>query len=318
MSQAAHTGTAMRTIPRARPRSSRSRTSGQHHRLIPYLFISPFYILYILFLLGPTVYAFWLSLHEWAGIGPTRWVGLSNYSRLFGDTAFRQAVTNTLWYVAASVFVVTPLALIIAAALNTRGLRGRDLFRMAYFAPMVLSPVVVALVFTIIFDQQFGLLNAGLRGLIGIKPVNWLGSPGWAKVAIVLLLMWRWTGYLVIYFLAGLQSVPRELYEAAEIDGAGALRKFWEVTIPMLKPVTAFVAITVFIGAAQIFEEPYILTKGGPGQSTMSIAHFIYRAAFIREDFGYAAAAGVLLFVVVFVLTRVLAHLFGVGREERA
>jgi len=303
-----------RVLPRAKPR----RNSRQYRAAIPYLFISPFYILYVLFLLGPTVYAIWLSLHEWAGIGPSRWVGFSNYTRLFRDTAFHQAVINTLWYVGASVFIVTPLALIVASALNTRGLRGRDIFRMAYFAPMVLSPVVVSLIFTIIFDQNFGLLNAALRGLIGIKPVNWLGSPTWAKVAIILLLIWRWTGYLVIYFLAGLQAVPRELYEAAEIDGAGPLRKFREVTVPMLKPVTAFVSITVFIGAAQIFEEPYILTKGGPGQSTMSIAHFIYRAAFLREDFGYAAAAGVLLFIVVFVLTRVLAHFFGVGREERA
>lgn len=305
---------AMRTLPKARRRNHGRR---QYSAAIPYLFISPFYILYILFLLGPTVYAIWLSLHEWAGIGPTKWVGFDNYTRLFGDQAFRQVVGNTFWYVAASLLIVTPLALLIATALNARGLRGRDAFRMAYFVPMVLSPVVVALVFTLIFDKEFGLLNAALRGALGIRPIDWLGSPNWAKFAIILLLIWRWTGYLVIYFLAGLQSVPRDLYEAADLDGAGLFGKFRHVTVPMLKPVTAFVAITVFIGAAQIFEEPFILTKGGPGQSTMSIAQFIYRAAFVREDFGYAAAAGVLLFIVVFALTRVLAQVFGVGREGR-
>ncbi len=309
------------TVLRRSPGAGKSRTlpagrTRQHGRWVPYLFVSPFYILYVLFLLGPTVYALWLSLHEWAGIGPSTWVGLGNYTRLFRDSSFHGAVTNTLWYVGASVLIVTPLALVIATALNTRGLRGRDMFRVAYFLPMVLSPVVVSLVFTIIFDQNFGLLNAVLRGLIGIKPVNWLGAPNWAKVAIILVLIWRWTGYLVIYFLAGLQSVPRDLYEAADIDGAGTLKKFRNVTIPMLKPVTAFVAITVFIGAAQIFEEPFILTQGGPGESTMSVAYFIYRAAFEREDFGYAAAAGFLLFIVVFVLTRVLAHFFGIGRED--
>lgn len=289
----------------------------RHERaLAPYLFISPFYVLYVLFLLGPTTYAFWLSLHSWSGLGDPRWVGSDNYRRLLTDPSFLGAVTNTLWYVAASVLVICPLALVLASILNARGLRARDAFRVAFFLPMVVSPVVVAIAFTMIFDQNFGLANAALRGAVGLPPVNWLGEPGWARVAVVLVLIWRWTGYITIYFLAGLQGVSEDLYEAAEVDGAGALRKFWHISLPSIRPVTAFVAIIVIIGSAQIFEEPAILTRGGPGEATVSITQFIARAAFERQEYGYAATAGFVLFVAVFTVARLLAHMFGIGRED--
>ena len=268
--------------------------------------------------LVPTVIALWISLHSWTGIGPMHWVGLANYANLLTDTSFQGAALNTLWYVVASIAVIVPLSLLVATALAAKGLRARDLFRVAYFVPFVLSPVVVALVFTILFDPNAGLVNSLLHAVLGIGPVNWLGDAVWAKVTIIILMVWRYTGYLVIYFLAGLQSIPTELYEAAELDGAGVLAKFRNVTIPMLSPVTAFVAITSFVGAAQIFEEPFILTQGGPGESTLSLAYFIYRAAFTREQLGYAAAASFMLFVVLFVATRLARQFFGIGREDRA
>lgn len=291
----------------------------RHERVLaPYVFISPFYVLYVLFLLGPTAYAFWLSLHAWSGLGSPRWVGLDNYRRLLSDPSFLGAVTNTLWYVGASVLIICPLALVLASALNARGLVARDAFRVAFFLPMVVSPVVVAIAFTMVFDQNFGLANAVLRGTVGLPPVNWLGEPAWARVAIVLVLIWRWTGYIVIYFLAGLQGVPEDLYEAAEMDGAGVLRRFWHISLPSIRPVTAFVAIIVIIGSAQVFEEPYILTRGGPGEATVSITQFIARAAFERQEYGYAATAGFVLFVAVFAVARLLAHAFGIGREDAA
>jgi ABC-type sugar transport system permease subunit len=283
----------------------------------PYVFLSPFYVLYAVFLLVPTVLALWISLHSWTGIGKMHWVGLQNYLRLLSDQSFQTAALNTFWYVAASILVIVPLALLIATGLAANRLKLRDMFRVTYFLPFVLSPVVVALVFTILFDPNAGLVNSLLNILFGIGPVNWLGDAVWAKITVIILLIWRYTGYLVIYFLAGLQSIPGELYEAAEIDGAGVVRKFRNVTIPMLSPVTAFVAITSFVGAAQIFEEPFILTKGGPGEGTLSIAYFIYRAAFTREQLGYAAAASFLLFIVLFIATRVARHFFGIGREDR-
>ncbi|GHH36532.1 carbohydrate ABC transporter permease [Streptomyces umbrinus] len=291
---------------RAAPRLKRSRA--------PYLFIAPFYVLYVLFMLVPVLVSLWLSLTEWVGLGTPQWVGLRNYRLLATDVSFHRALGNTGVFVMIAVFVVVPLALLIAQALNTRGLRVRDLWRTAYFVPIVVSPIIVALIFGLIFDRQFGLLNSVLRALFGTGGVDWLGDPDLAKVSIGLVMLWRWTGYLTVFFLAGLQAVPKELYEAAALDGAGRIRTFTTVTLPALKPVTAFVVVTSFIGAAQIFEEPYLLTGGGPAESTLSVTMFIYRAAFQRQQFGYAAAAAVVLFVLVFGLSQLFNRLLGIGR----
>ncbi|WP_421107776.1 carbohydrate ABC transporter permease [Streptomyces sp. NEAU-S77] len=280
----------------------------------PYLFIAPFYLLYVLFMLVPIGVALWLSLCEWVGLGAPHWVGLRNYHHLLTDGSFQRALGNTGVYVLVSVAVIVPAALLIAQALNVRGLRARDLWRTAYFVPMVVSPIVVALVFGLIFDRHFGLANAVLRALFGTGGVDWLGDPAMARVSICLVMVWRWTGYLTIFFLAGLQNVPRELYESASLDGAGRLRTFRAVTLPALRPVTAFVLVTSFIGAAQIFDEPYLLTGGGPSEATLSVAQFVYRAAFERQQFGYAAAAGVVLFAVVFTVSQVFNRLLGIGR----
>lgn len=265
-------------------------------------------------MLVPVGVSLWLSLTEWVGLGTPHWVGLRNYRLLATDISFHRALGNTAVFVLVSVCVIVPLALLIAQALNTRGLRARDLWRTAYFVPIVVSPILVALVFGLIFDRQFGLANAVLRALFGTGGVDWLGDPTVAKVSIALVMLWRWTGYLTVFFLAGLQNVPRELYEAAAIDGAGRLRTFTTVTLPALKPVTAFVVVTSFICAAQIFEEPYLLTGGGPAESTLSVTMFIYRAAFQRQQFGYAAAAAVVLFVLVFGLSQLINRLLGIGR----
>lgn len=283
----------------------------------PYLFISPFYLLYVLFMLVPVAVSLWLSLTEWVGLGTPHWVGLRNYRLLATDISFHRALVNTAVFVLVAVGIVVPLALLIAQALNTRGLRVRDLWRTAYFVPVVVvSPILVALIFGLVFDRQFGLANSVLRALFGTGGVDWLGDPGLAKVSIALVMLWRWTGYLTVFFLAGLQNVPRELYEAAALDGAGRLRTFTTVTLPALKPVTAFVIVTSFIGAAQIFEEPYLLTGGGPAESTLSVTMFIYRAAFQRQQFGYAAAAAVVLFVLVFGLSQLVNRLLGIGRAS--
>ncbi|MEV0637503.1 sugar ABC transporter permease [Streptomyces sp. NPDC050619] len=310
----------MTTAVAGRPaRTAREHGSTRHptrpkKSWAPYLFISPFYLLYVLFMLVPVGVSLWLSLTEWVGLGTPRWVGLRNYRLLATDISFHRALGNTAVFVLIAVCVVVPLALLIAQALNTRGLRARDLWRTAYFVPIVVSPILVALIFGLIFDRQFGLMNSVLRALFGTGGVDWLGDPGLAKVSIGLVMLWRWTGYLTIFFLAGLQNVPRELYESAALDGAGRMRTFTTITLPALKPVTAFVVVTSFIGAAQIFEEPYLLTGGGPAESTLSVTMFIYRAAFQRQQFGYAAAAAVVLFVLVFGLSQLFNRLLGIGR----
>ena len=309
-------GRGERVLAPARPRSLGGWWRRNERRLAPYLFISPFFILFALFLAYPIVQAFWISLHEWPGIGEMEWVGWGNYGDVLRDESFHNAAINTAWYAAASLFLICPLALLLALALNSRRVRASDFLRTGYFIPVVLSPVVIALMFTLIFDTEFGLMNAGLRGLLGIRPINWLGTPEWAKVVIIVILVWRWTGYIMIYFLAGLQNIPRELYEAAQLDGAGPWRLFWNITLPLLRPVTAFVAVVVLIGASQVFEEPYILTNGGPGEATLSIANYVQREGFERLNFGFAATASFILFVFVFLVTQAQIRYFGIGREH--
>lgn len=306
----------------AHPGSAGTRTSPPGKRrsvgptLAPYAFIAPFYLLYVLFMIVPILAAVVLSTTQWAGLGSPTFVGLRNYAGLLTDTSFWTAMGNSGIYVLVSVLVVVPLSLLIAQALNAKGLRGRDLFRVTYFIPMVISPIVISLIFSMMLDTEFGLVNTLLKSVLGFGGVDWLGDPTWAKVSLSFVMLWRWVGYLTIFFLAGLQAVPRELYEAAELDGAGTVRKFTTVTLPAIQPVTAFVVVTSFISAAQIFDEPYLLTRGGPGESTLSIAMFVFRAAFERQQFGYAAAAGVVLFVIVFAVSQGLNRLLGIGRDS--
>lgn len=302
----------------APPTSARARAGGATGapRRAPYLFIAPFYVLYVLFMIVPVLAALYLSLTSWVGLGTPEFVGLRNYAGLVTDSSFWTAAANAGLYVLVAVLVIVPASLLIAQALNARGLRLRDLFRVAYFVPMVISPIVVALIFSMMLDTEYGLVNSILNALFGLPGVDWLTDPSWARASVSFVLLWRWVGYLTIFFLAGLQAVPRELYEAAELDGAGAVRKFTTVTLPAIKPVSAFVIVTSFISAAQLFDEPYLLTRGGPGESTLSVAMFIYRAAFERQQFGYAAAAGVVLFVIVFAVSQLLNRALQIGRAS--
>ena len=297
------------TTARPAPRSARRRATRA-----PYLFVAPFFVLYALFLIVPLLAAIYLSLTEWVGLGTPHFIGLHNYANLVRDTSFRTALGNSGIYVLVAVFVVVPLALLIAQALNAPGLRGRDLFRVAFFIPMVLIPIVIALVYSLLLDREYGVVNAVLHAMFGIGDINWLGDPTLAKVSISFVLVWRWVGYLTIFFLAGLQNVPHDLYEAAHLDGATAIQRFRNVTLPALRPVTVFVVVTSFISAAQLFDEPYLITSGGPGEATLSVAMFIYRAAFQRQQFGYAAAAAVVLFVIVFVVSQGLNRILAIGR----
>ncbi|GAB3654496.1 hypothetical protein GCM10028833_28200 [Glycomyces tarimensis] len=178
-------------------------------RWAPYAFISPFFILFALFMLVPVIAGAYLSLTDWAGLGSPEYIGLDNYTRLFQDPSFGAALGNTAIYTVFALAVVLPASLLIAQALNTRGLKLRDFFRLTYFMPVVLSPIIIALVFGLIFDGEYGLFNAVLEALFGFGGVSWLTDPFWARVVVVVLVLWRWTGYLTIFFLAGMQSVPK-------------------------------------------------------------------------------------------------------------
>ncbi len=287
------------------------------HKLTPYAFISPFYILFGIFFMAPSLIALALSLFRWDGINEPRFAQTLNYARMFNDKVFAAAVGNTAVYALASLFIVIPLALVLAVLLNSKSLRFRNFWRALYFTPVVTSTVAITLVFQILYNKDTGLFNAPLI-FLGLEPINWLGDRFWAKVAIIILITWRSTGLLTIYFLAGLQSIPEELYEAASIDGASVVQRFFWITVPMLRPIILFVSIIVLLGAIQIFDEPQILMRGsgGPGNSTLTLVQYLYQRGFTRLRLGFASAVGTVIFATVFVLSLLQLRWFGVFREE--
>ncbi len=299
----------------ARGRDARESGGFQQHKLAPYAFISPFYVLFAFFFLAPSLIALVLSLFRWDGINDPRFVLARNYGRLLSDKVFAQVATNTAIYAVASLLIVLPLALVLAVLLNAKSLRFSNVWRAMYFTPVVTSTVAITLVFQILYSRDTGLLNAPLIYL-GLEPIYWLGDRSWAKVAIIILIAWRSTGLLTIYFLAGLQSIPEELYEAASIDGASMLQKFFRITIPMLRPIILFVSIIVLLSSIQIFDEPQILTQGGPANSTMSVVQYLYERGYTRLRLGFASAVGTVLFATVFILSLLQLQWYGVFRKE--
>lgn len=298
-----------------RGREARHGGGFQQHKLAPYAFISPFYVLFGFFFLAPSLIALVLSLFRWDGINDPRFVLARNYGRLVSDKVFAQVATNTAIYAIASLLIVLPLALVLAVLLNSKSLRFSNVWRAMYFTPVVTSTVAITLVFQILYSRDTGLLNAPLIYL-GLEPIYWLGDRSWAKVAIIILIAWRSTGLLTIYFLAGLQSIPEELYEAASIDGASMLQKFFRITIPMLRPIILFVSIIVLLSSIQIFDEPQILTQGGPANSTMSVVQYLYERGYTRLRLGFASAVGTVLFATVFILSLLQLQWYGVFRKE--
>ena len=298
-----------------RGREARDAGGFQQHKLAPYAFISPFYVLFGLFFMAPSLIALVLSLFRWDGINDPRFVLARNYGRLLSDKVFAQVATNTAIYAIASLLIVLPLALVLAVLLNAKSLRFSNVWRAMYFTPVVTSTVAITLVFQILYSRDTGFLNAPLIYL-GLEPIYWLGDRSWAKVAIIILIAWRSTGLLTIYFLAGLQSIPEELYEAASIDGASMLQKLFSITIPMLRPIILFVSIIVLLSSIQIFDEPQILTQGGPANSTMSVVQYLYERGYTRLRLGFASAVGTVLFATVFILSLLQLQWYGVFRKD--
>jgi ABC-type sugar transport system permease subunit len=288
----------------------RPRAAFQQDRFAPYIFISPFFILFTIFFLLPSLFAIAVSFYKWKALGVPEFFGVRNFERLFtGDPIFWQAVRNTLFYAASSLFVVTPLALLQALALNSKRLKFRTFWRAVYFAPIVTSTAAVAMVFRMLYNREFGFLNEFIMALGGM-PVDWLGDRNVVRFSVMGVVLWRWTGLLAVYFLAGLQSIPDSLYEAAAIDGATQRQRFFHITLPALRPVMLFVAIIVLIGSIQIFDDPQILTQGGPANASLSVVQYLYTRGINDLLYGYASAVGVFLFVVIFSLSMLQLRLF--------
>lgn len=256
-------------------------------RYAPYLFVAPFLLLFAGFVLYPLVYSARLSFGTLEG-GEIRPAGLSNYANLLTDPLFYQSLANTGFILVVQVPLMVLLATVIASALSADTIRYRGLIRLAFFLPVAIDLVTYSIVFSLLFDDR-GVVNS-LLGLSGLGPVGWTTSPLWAKVLIVLALTWRWTGYNAIIILAGMQGIPRDIYEAASIDGSGRVSTFFRITVPLLKPVLLFCLVLGTIGTMQLFTEPYILTGGGPNNETLTTFFYLYDTAFASFDFGLAAA----------------------------
>jgi multiple sugar transport system permease protein len=271
------------------------------------LFVAPALLVIGVFFFLPVVAALAVSFTDFdiyalANLGNLRVVGLQNYARLLQTPLFWQAFGNTLYFVVVGVPLSVGTSLGLALLLHSRLVRFRGLFRTALFAPVVTTLVAVAVIWRYLFNTQYGLINYALGGL-GLARIDWLGDPTWAMPAIIVFAVWKNFGYNMLILLAGLQAIPEELYEAARIDGASYWQRFRHVTLPILGPVLAMVNVLTIAGYFQLFAEPYVMTQGGPLQSTMSVLYFMYEEGFKWWNLGSASAVAFMLFVFILALT---------------
>jgi multiple sugar transport system permease protein len=283
---------------------ARRSRAGLRRLLTAYGFLLPNLLGFLTFTFLPVLAALSISFTDWDLLQAPAWVGFANYRRLATDPLFHEVLRNTIVYVAGTVPVQMTIALLVAMALNRR-LPGQLFFRTAYFMPVVASTVAVALVWRWIFHADFGLLNSFLF-FVGVDdPPKWLSSTRWALSAIIIMSIWQQIGFSMVLFLAGLQSVPGQLYEAAKIDGASGWHRFRFITVPMLSSTTFFVLVISIINSFQVFEQAFIMTQGGPANATNTLVFNIYRYAFQFFQMGYASAMAWVLFAIIFAVTLV-------------
>jgi multiple sugar transport system permease protein len=280
----------------------------------------PSVALILIFFWGPVLYGLWLSFTDFdiyaiADPSTVRFVGLGNYLHAVAEPDFWNALRVTLVYALVGAPVSVAVSLAAALLVDAKTTRWKPFFRAVYFAPVVTTLVAVAIVWRYLYQPQYGLVNA-LLARFGLPQVDWLGDPHWALPAILVLAVWKNFGYNLLIFVAGLQNVPRELHEAAELDGASGWQRFWNVTLPELAPVFLFVSVTTVINYFQLFAEPYVMTQGGPLKSTNSLVLLMYEQGFRWWRLGYAAALAFILFAVILAATAVQMRLQ--QRERRA
>ncbi|GGW85808.1 carbohydrate ABC transporter permease [Streptomyces lomondensis] len=294
---------------------------GRGRYLPPLLAISPFYVLFAVFGAFPVVFSMYLSFQDWDGIGDMRFVGLKQYGWLLQDSVFWHSVLNTfeIWFL--STVPMLFLALVLAFLLHSQ-VRFAGAYRVAYFIPNVTSMVAMTIVFGSVFAQA-GLANSVLRA-VGLDGVGWLSSEWGIKSSVSLMIIWRWVGYNALIFLAGIQAIPTEHFEAARVDGANSRQTLFRVVVPQLRPVILFAAITSTINGLQIFTESQVLfqstdvgTTGGPGQEGMTIVLYLWQKAFKEHQFGYGAAMGWLLFAIIAIFTIINWRLVSGSDDDR-
>jgi len=263
-----------------------------------YLFIAPFYVGFLIFDAFPIIFSAYLSLQKWSGLGEMKFRGFANYVRIPNDSRFVISMKNTVYMWLGHIFIMLALALLLAIILNSKSIRGRFIYRAIFYLPNVTATAAMALVFSLVFDARFGILNTGLNAL-SLPSIPWLTDVAWSKPSVIILNIWNATGWYMLVLLAGLQSIDPILYEVAEMDGANAFNKFLHITLPSLKEILSFCFIVETIGSFEIFTEPYVLTGGGPMNSSLSISLYLYNSAFKYNKFGYAAAMSFVLFAII-------------------
>ncbi|MCZ8514248.1 sugar ABC transporter permease [Paenibacillus filicis] len=271
-------------------------------RMVGYTFLLPNILGFLLFICFPVLASFCMSFTDWNGFGQMEFAGLSNYIRLWSDETFRISLFNSLIMTVVSVPLTLLLAILAAVALN-KGIRGVKIFRTAIFMPHITATIAVAVVWQLLYNPTMGPINGLLRSLGIEHPPAWLASSEWALPSVIIVSIWHSVGYYMVLYLTGLQGIPSDLYEASEIDGAGKLSQFKNVTLPMLSPVIFFTIIIGIINSFKVFDLVYVMTKGGPGRSTHMLVYDIYYTAFQRYEYGYASAMAYVLFAIILIIT---------------
>jgi multiple sugar transport system permease protein len=269
---------------------------------VGYLLMSPLMLQILVFTAYPVAYSLWLSLQQASGFGgDEQFIGLANYRQLLGSPEFGKVIQVTAYFVFGSVPIRIVVGLGLALLLDQR-LRARTLYRSLVYSPVVTSTVAVAIIWIWIFDPGWGLLNY-VGAFAGVKPIPWLGSPQWAMPAVIIVAVWKGVGFNMLLYLAGLQGIPTHFHEAAKVDGANSAARFFFITWPLLLPTTFFILVTEIISSSQVFDLVYVMTHGGPVQSTTVIIYYLYQYAFQYFKLGYASAVAWVLFAFILVLT---------------
>lgn len=308
----------MRILPRPDPETRARRTVFGKKRptslyawYTPYLFVLPYLILFLLFRLGPSVFGLGMSFTKWSIVGDPDWVGTRNFDRMLIDPRLEAALYNTVQFVIGTVPILIVLGLSIAILLNQPH-RGKAIGRVAVFTPYVLMSTVVGVIWTWLLEKDFGLLNVYL-GEIGISKTPWLVSTDYAMLGIIMTTVWWTVGYNTVLFLAGLQDIPEELYEAARIDGANPWAMFRRITLPLLAPTMFVVIMLTIINSFQVFDQVFVMTSGGPGTSTLTLVQYIYTTAFQQRKMGYGASIASLLFAILIIFALVQTRFYQRG-----
>ncbi len=277
----------------------------QKHReaFVGYLFVLPTYIGFVIFILYPLIESVRISFQEFSLLRGSTYIGLDNYIQMFADARLRIAYINTIIFTLFAVFFNAGIGLILAVMLNRRlPILMRNLYRSIFFFPVLIAHTYIAVIWRFLYQQDTGVINYYL-GVFGIEAIPWLSNAHWAMAAIIILDVWKNTGFAMLVFLAGLQSISNEYYEAAQLDGANERQLFFRITIPLLSPTIFFILVIFMIGALQVFDTIIVLTQGGPGDATRSVVLYVYEIAFRTFNMGYAAAVSMTLFAIILMLT---------------